>query len=96
MIKDYKIIKELGQGLFGTVYLVEKNGKNYALKVEHILEKDVEKNLRSPLWREIDFFSNFASKHKDQFIQLIEHDIIKIVNISKNKIKMFPMQQKIW
>ncbi len=94
MIKDYKIIKELGHGLFGTVYLVEKNGKNYALKVEHILEKDVEKNLRSPLWREIDFFSNFASKHKDQFIQLIEHDIIKNCEHKQKQNKNVPNATK--
>ena len=29
---SYKIIKEIGQGAFGTVYLIEKGDKKYALK----------------------------------------------------------------
>lgn len=32
--KKYKIIKNLGQGAFGTVYLVEKNKKQFAVKVQ--------------------------------------------------------------
>ena len=32
--KKYKIIKNLGQGVFGTVYLVEKNKKQFAVKVQ--------------------------------------------------------------
>jgi len=76
MIEDYKIIKELGSGMFGTVYLVEKDGIEYALKIEHILEKDLKKDLSSPLWREIEFLNNFTKKYPDQFIQLVEHDIV--------------------
>jgi predicted Ser/Thr protein kinase len=33
MIDGYKVIKPLGDGGFGLVYLVEKNGKRYALKL---------------------------------------------------------------
>lgn len=32
IIGQYKLIKEIGTGGFGSVYLVEKNGKQYALK----------------------------------------------------------------
>lgn len=76
MIDDYKILKKLGAGMYGTVYLVEKNGKKYALKIEHILEKDVKKNTHSPVWREIDFCENLANKYPEQFVQLKEYDII--------------------
>ena len=31
-INGYTIVKELGRGNFGVVYLVEKSGKQYALK----------------------------------------------------------------
>ena len=31
-IKGYKIIKRIGKGGFGAVYLVQKENKNYALK----------------------------------------------------------------
>ncbi len=58
-IDDYKIIKELGAGLFGTTYLVEykekgisnifKKPKKYALKIEKILEKDIKKSSKSPI-----------------------------------------------
>ena len=33
---EYKIIKELGYGMIGTVYLIETREKNYALKIENI------------------------------------------------------------
>ena len=33
---DYKVIHELGSGAFGTVYLVEKDKKKYAIKTQHI------------------------------------------------------------
>ncbi len=32
-IDSYKIIKELGYGYVGTVYLVEKNKKKYGMKI---------------------------------------------------------------
>ena len=33
---DYKVIHEIGSGAFGTVYLVEKDNKKYAIKTQHI------------------------------------------------------------
>ncbi len=76
MIEDYKIIKELGHGIFGTVYLVRKNKKYYVLKIEKIPEKELKQNYKSSIWREIEFAKNFANKHQDNFIKLIEYDII--------------------
>jgi len=73
---NYKIIKKLGYGMIGTVYLVKKDNVKYALKIEHILEKDVKKNLRASIWREIDFCMRFGNKHPEQFIELIEYDVI--------------------
>ena len=32
MMRDYKVIKKLGAGSFGTVVLVEKGGKQYCMK----------------------------------------------------------------
>ena len=33
---DYKVLHELGAGDYGTVYLVEKDAKKYAIKTQHI------------------------------------------------------------
>lgn len=38
---DYKVINQLGSGAYGTVYLVEKNNKKYAIKNQFINFNDV-------------------------------------------------------
>ena len=38
-MKDYKVEKFLSQGLMGKVYLVSKNNKKYAMKIEYISSK---------------------------------------------------------
>jgi serine/threonine protein kinase len=76
MIEDYTIIKELGYGMIGTIYLVKKDGKKYVMKIEKIDKKDIRKNLKSYVWREIDFAEKVANLYPDQFMQLIEYDII--------------------
>lgn len=76
MIEDYDIIKELGYGMIGTIYLVKKDGKKYIMKIEKIDKKDIGKNFKSYVWREIDFAEKIANLYPDQFMQLIEYDII--------------------
>ncbi len=76
-----KRIKELGHGMNGTTYLVEdKNGKQYAQKIFHILPKEVKKDYMSPIWREIDFFEainrNFTTEEKKHFVTLHSYEII--------------------
>jgi serine/threonine protein kinase len=90
---DYKIIKELGRGLYGIVYLVEYKGQKYALKRQKILESHLEKNYKSKAWRELDFvnytsqFPNFFLKlYKYQFIENCEHN-------NKNKTKRVPLNE---
>ena len=39
------IKKKLGAGMLGTTYLAEYKNKQYALKIQHILEKDKKKLL---------------------------------------------------
>lgn len=70
MLNNYKIIKELGFGFSGTTYLVEKNNKQYALKIQHIFKDDIKYNIKSPVWREIEFSKTFAKKYPNQFLQL--------------------------
>jgi serine/threonine protein kinase len=54
---NIKIIKKLGAGTFGTTYLCEYKNNKYALKIEHILEKDKKKDFNNQLWREIDVYN---------------------------------------
>lgn len=76
----YKIIKQLGHGMFGTVYLVSHNNTKYAYKIEHIIKKDYnnyKKNKKSHIKNELDFSTKFANNYPNQFIQLIDYDFIK-------------------
>lgn len=100
---DYKIIKELGHGMIGTVYLIEtnikkknksNNNKNeYALKIEHIEKKDLKPNTKSDIWRELNFYKNIGNKYPNQFVSLIEYDFINNCEHSQKysyDINLFP------
>jgi serine/threonine protein kinase len=87
ILSNYKIIKELGHGMIGTVYLIEhideknkKNKKNqkdhWALKIEHIEKKDLKPSAKSEVWRELAFYKNVGSKYPNQFVKLIEYDFV--------------------
>ena len=73
---QYKIIEELGHGMFGTVYKIKYKDKYFAMKIEHILDEDKDKNIVSPIWRELDFSEKFAKKYRDQFMQMYYYDFI--------------------
>jgi len=74
---DIKIIKELGHGLIGTIYLVQdiKNMKKYALKMENIFQKDTVKSLASPVWRENDFAETLSKLYPNHFMTLYGYKI---------------------
>ena len=78
-IDDCKIIKELGHGMYGTVYEVQcsKSKQKFALKVEHILPTNVKKNTTSVFWREIDFATTLGELYPDQFMKLYDYDIVQ-------------------
>ena len=101
-LSNYKIIKELGYGMFATVYLISipKSKKRYALKIQHIDKKDLKPDTESPVWREIIFSVIFANKYPDQFISLYEYDFIKDCELKQKypfDIKTFPSEsQKIF
>lgn len=75
-INGYTIKKEIAYGMMGTVYDVTKNGEHFALKIEHILEKEKTPNKQYAIWSEIYFSLNFANKYPDQFIKLYYYAII--------------------
>jgi len=94
-INKATIIKKLGNGMAGIIYLVNLGKKEYALKIEKIAEKFVnKKNLTSREWREIDFSLNFANNYPDQFIKLYKYDIIndcKHVQEFPNNLNNYPI-----
>ncbi len=56
-----KVIKELGTGMYATTYLVELDGKKYALKKQKILAGNKNRSSRSITWREM-FFYDYVAK----------------------------------
>jgi len=91
-IDKVKILKELGHGIMGTVYLVSYKKKNYALKIEHILEEDV-KDKTSPVWNEIYFAKKLANKYPEQFMSLLGYDFIDNCDLKQEypvDISIFP------
>ena len=75
-IDDYKIIKKLGKGIYGTTFLVKNNNKKYAMKIEKILESDIPKSYKSTFWREIEFAKRMGTKYPDHFMTLYDYDIV--------------------
>jgi hypothetical protein len=73
---NYTIISQLGHGVFGTVYKIKYKDKYFAMKIEHVLDNDKIKNIKSPVWRELEFMNKFAKKHKEQIMQLYYYEFI--------------------
>lgn len=66
-----KRLKVLGKGLFATTYLVKKNGKKYALKVQKYSDFN-KNNIKTELE-----FASVAKKYPDQFMVLSEYQFIE-------------------
>lgn len=54
--ENIKIIKKINAGIYGTTYLCKYKEKTYAMKIQHILEKDQNKDYNNELWREMDLY----------------------------------------
>jgi hypothetical protein len=76
---EITILKKLGAGMLGTVYLVKYNNDNYALKIQKIIEDVKIQNYRYSLWREIDFYNYINSLNSSEqlfFSKLYDYRII--------------------
>jgi serine/threonine protein kinase len=60
-----KVIKKLGAGMWGTVYLIDYENKKYAMKVQKILEEEKNQNPKFPIWRELLFFNDVNKMPRD-------------------------------
>ena len=79
-MEQYKIIRKIGDGFFGNIYLIKIKNKKYVLKRQKILKKDTKKNLKLLIWREIEFseFVNKLPKNKRGFfMEMYEYKVIK-------------------
>ena len=99
--------KILGKGMFGQTYLVEQEEKEYALKTQKILEKDMKKSMKINLWRELDFY-NFINKlseyDQNYFMKMYKYEFHKCKHkyerpfkIKKEHMKHFkPLDDSLW
>jgi hypothetical protein len=77
-----KYIKLLGTGFSGSTYLVKIKGKEHALKIQHILEKDL-LNKKSQIWNEIKFYK-YVSNYYPLFKKFYSYKIITDCDFRKN------------
>jgi serine/threonine protein kinase len=89
---DIKIIKTLGSGMLGTTYLVKYINKEYALKIQHILEDDKNKDFKNEMWRELDvyeYINNLDNEDKLFFTKLHGYKIYnKCTHIQKRPFEL--------
>ena len=73
-LKEYTILKTLGAGHHGNVFLAKNKTTEQivAIKIEKIFESHLEQNYGSYVFREIDFVKHVASKYPQQFMQIYE------------------------
>jgi serine/threonine protein kinase len=60
-----KVVKKLGAGMWGTVYLIDYENKKYAMKVQKILEEEKSRNPKFSIWRELLFFNDVNKMPRD-------------------------------
>jgi len=75
-------IKKLGTGVSGSAYLVKNKNKYYALKIQHILEKDIS-DKKSDLWKEIKFFT-YVTDFTPLFKKFYSYNIVNNCDFIKN------------
>jgi hypothetical protein len=81
-----KIIKKLGNGLYGNVYLVKIDNNIYALKKQKIVKEAQKKNYKYDIWKEIDFYKWINKLNKNNqifFMKLYDYRIIECNYIYK-------------
>jgi len=101
-IKNKKV---LGTGMFGTAYLVTIMGVKYVVKIQKILKSDLKKNIKIPLWKELDMFKYidtlkreesiwFTKLYGYEFIENCKHIQKHFIKLGNNPPKMFLKLQK--
>lgn len=80
----YTKVRILGKGHYGTTYLLKHKNKQYAFKIQKILESERENDNQNYIWREIDFNNNFIAKlnvdDKYFFMEIYDYEITNNCN----------------
>ena len=72
--EDIKIIRNIGNGMMGTVYLGQLGNKKIAVKVAKIIPAFIRP--KGQIWRELEYYK-FAKKHKSQLhLYMLDYKII--------------------
>jgi len=88
IIDNMKIIKKLGSGNDGNVYMVRSSiipDQYYALKIEYMLATTSLDGPDSKIYRYIEFDREIASIYPDMFLQIINYDIKDNCNEERTK-----------
>jgi serine/threonine protein kinase len=67
-LNSIDVEEKLHSGMFGTTYLVKYKKEFYAMKIQHILKKDIKRNYGSGIWREVDLFEWVGKLNKDDIL----------------------------
>ena len=72
--QKYKLIKEIGKGSFGNVYLAEDTTNNRKVAIKRIEKKKIVKNtyLHQAFWKEIEIMKICNCKNSVEFIELLQ------------------------
>ena len=88
---NMKLIKILGTGMFGTTYQIKYQGLKYAIKIQHILEKDQYVDFKNVIWRELDvykYINRLSSEDQLFFTKLHDYKIYdNCTHIQERKFK---------
>jgi serine/threonine protein kinase len=94
-LSKIKVIKKLGAGMLGTVYLINYENKIYAMKVQKIFEEEKTKNIKYPIWRELLFYKDvnkMPTESQKFFCKLYGYKIIENCNHTQIRPKILPYQ----
>ena len=77
-IDNLNIIKPIGTGYYGNVYMVQSKvlpNHTYALKVEYLLKSDKMQDLESKLCRNLKFDQDIGSLYPNIFLNILGYDV---------------------
>lgn len=82
--RDYKIIKKIGHGFYGSAFMAKWEGKVIVIKKQKIFEADLKQDYNKELWRELEFYTalkKFKPHEQVYFTGLYKYKIVECDHI---------------